>query len=720
MRRAQKIANMMPMMLGPGSRGMMPGQMPFGHGPLFAHGQQMHQALPARKVKQVPFGVQQMVVQNMPVQPKGGGAPQAGVGLYFKMDTLGRYYVEMVLSNSSAEATGVVAKGDILEVVDEKSTQGVSLPQLRDMILGTSGSYVNLSFLREKGGEGFRYDIDLIRGDPNKLATADLEVEQFDMKMGSQKSVTSLGNAAPMIARTAVPKPQTPEPRAAPRVAYGVVSASSPTHDASELYGESMRNAAESSAEAESYKKRYLAEQTMHLEAERELQNQREQISSLQKMVAQLQAKAAVDAGPVDSSRALAAGFVPKQDLVSAMNRNKALEQELQEAKSRSTAAPAGAGGDSVPRAQYQALERKATELEEEVRRQLSIVKSHQTGSGNDQIQRMCVVALPAAVSALHSLSEESGHASSATWALVRAQDYVAHLASSRYPLSIPGLVTCIAKGSTPQAVAPQERSRLLVDTQDACLAMSVISWDPEGRNMLLRDSRTVPALLGILGLARGSLPVDTTNEKELEALNIPPQAICARFAAMTLGNFSLDEGGRMSIMRESEAMSVLVDAIAGEDRDTAQFALLCAGNVFMLPDARQKLLEIGGAVDTLFDKLTSTEVMTIRFAAGAVRNFAADDSCREAITKVKGSISLLQELSRNMNPRIRDHAEHALFNMRMMRVGSPPGFSSSQNTLLHDNSEALSMRSSARSVGGGASDRSAFENIGANLFGMA
>jgi len=34
-----------------------------------------------------------------------------------------RYYVEMVLANSSAEATGVVAQGDILEVVDEKSTR---------------------------------------------------------------------------------------------------------------------------------------------------------------------------------------------------------------------------------------------------------------------------------------------------------------------------------------------------------------------------------------------------------------------------------------------------------------------------------------------------------------------------------------------------------------------------------------------------------------------
>ena len=91
----------------------------------------------------------------VPVKSTGAQVEQAGVGLYFKMDNFGRsagvvqasftvcakqdsrqnnlaydfklilrrYYVEMVLSNSSAEATGVVAKGDILEVVDEKHTQ---------------------------------------------------------------------------------------------------------------------------------------------------------------------------------------------------------------------------------------------------------------------------------------------------------------------------------------------------------------------------------------------------------------------------------------------------------------------------------------------------------------------------------------------------------------------------------------------------------------------
>ena len=62
----------------------------------------------------------------------------------------------------------------------------------------------------------------------------------------------------------------------------------------------------------------------------------------------------------------------------------------------------------------------------------------------------------------------------------------------------------------------------------------------------------------------------------------------------MTLGNFSLDEGGRMSIVHEERALSVLAEAISGEDVDMATFALLCAGNIFMIPEARQRFLFIG------------------------------------------------------------------------------------------------------------------------------
>jgi hypothetical protein len=337
----------------------------------------------------------------------------AGVGLFFKMDNMGRYYVEMVMPKSSAEATGVVERGDILEVVDEKTTIGVSLAQLRDMILGKTGSYVNLSFLREKGGDSFRYDVDLFRGTPNMPMDADEEVNTT--VKGYQRSQRSAGHPSNIVEDYPVSSPQS--------------LASNPEH----------------------FK---LVEQRM-LAAERELQISREQMSSLQDVIGQLMNKDTV------------------QDLESAVQRCKLLELELDQERQQ----------PKVPYAQYQALEAKMMDLEEELRRQIAIVNSHQAGPANDQIQRMCVMALPAAVSALHNLSEESGHASSATWALVRAEDYVAHLASSRYPLSIPGLVSCIEKGASltgTSAVTTQEIARILTDTQDASLAMSVISWDPE------------------------------------------------------------------------------------------------------------------------------------------------------------------------------------------------------------------------------------------------
>lgn len=52
----------------------------------------------------------------------------------------GRYYVQMVLPNTSAAATGVVKPGDILELVQNESVVGKSLQQLRSMILGPAGA----------------------------------------------------------------------------------------------------------------------------------------------------------------------------------------------------------------------------------------------------------------------------------------------------------------------------------------------------------------------------------------------------------------------------------------------------------------------------------------------------------------------------------------------------------------------------------------------------
>ena len=67
------------------------------------------------------------------------------------------------------------------------------------------------------------------------------------------------------------------------------------------------------------------------------------------------------------------------------------------------------------------------------------------------------------------------------------------------------------------------------------------------------------------------------------------PETIVSRYV-----NVCTVSGGRLSIVRETNAMKVLVEAISGEDVDRATFALLCAGNLFMIPEARQRFLLVG------------------------------------------------------------------------------------------------------------------------------
>ena len=89
--------------------------------------------------------------------------------------------------------------------------------------------------------------------------------------------------------------------------------------------------------------------------------------------------------------------------------------------------------------------------------------------------------------------------------------------------------------GANTSTLAPEERQRLMVDTQDACLAMSVISWDPEGRNMLLRDNRTVAALVDVLGQLEGQFPDGPIGDNAYSALNIPAQVFFTQRARMTI-----------------------------------------------------------------------------------------------------------------------------------------------------------------------------------------
>ncbi len=56
------------------------------------------------------------------------------------------------------------------------------------------------------------------------------------------------------------------------------------------------------------------------------------------------------------------------------------------------------------------------------------------------------------------------------------AEDYIAHMASTHFPLSVQQLVETLQMQSSATAV------------HDATLSLAIISWDPEGRKIILMN----------------------------------------------------------------------------------------------------------------------------------------------------------------------------------------------------------------------------------------
>lgn len=278
-------------------------------------------------------------------------------------------------------------------------------------------------------------------------------------------------------------------------------------------------------------------------------------------------------------------------------------------------------------------------------------------------------MALPAVVSALHQLSQDTGHSSSATWALLRAEDYIAHMASTHFPLSVQDLVETL------------EPTRTQTEIHDACLSLAIISWDPEGRKIILFNQSSVSRLVEVLGRGVSEASMLSGHTGAGGAPEGSLVSLAARFAAMTLGNLSLDKPGRESIQMAGQAVPRLVEAIRGGEEETASFSLLCVGNLFMLPEARSAFLRCRGSVDGLCAALGSPYVMTIRFAVGAVRNLAADGPSRDAILSVMGAVKRLQDLKEHPQPKIRDHATSALYNLNI-QDGSAMSMTRSMNSV--------------------------------------
>mgnify|MGYP000845541565 CR=1 FL=1 len=478
----------------------------------------------------------------------------------------------------------------------------------------------------QSSGESFRFDVDLLRGDPARYS------DGKDLGVGSSAEDLMSPMASPMAA---------------------------------------VRNGADGNLQAQVeslererdvFRKRFLAEQRLHFEADQELSTSRERVRQLKQQVEQLTQLLEEAQSHEKSPGSDASGMVHKK-LEAADARVQTLEAQLRLAHTQVAKLQAGGESGGVDLSQYVRKEhfldvqRRAQELEAGVVRQAaagtSLVQESQT-----TVQRLCAMALPAAVSALYKMSEDSGHGSSATWALIRAEDHIAQIASAHFPISINSLVQ--------SAGAPESSSA----AHEATLVMAIISWDTQGRKLLMQEPGAVAVLLNMLQGARSTgapsedmqLPLIAGSPQDGERAS--EAELCARFAAMTLGNFSLEESGRALIAAEQSVVASLIDTVRGTDAEAASFALLVVGNLCMITEARSQLLEIRGGVESIFRALHSRETQTVRFAVGAVRNFAADEMCRAALLRIGGAREVLEQLTQHPYPRIRDHAAHALANL--------------------------------------------------------
>ena len=90
---------------------------------------------------------------------------QAGVGIFFQQDVVGKIVAKTLVKGGSAERDGTVQIGDRILSVDDRSVAGESIPVLRSIVLGPQGSAVKMKFARQSShGAVQEFSISLIRG----------------------------------------------------------------------------------------------------------------------------------------------------------------------------------------------------------------------------------------------------------------------------------------------------------------------------------------------------------------------------------------------------------------------------------------------------------------------------------------------------------------------------------------------------------------------------
>ncbi len=105
----------------------------------------------------------------------------AGIGVFFgQQRNDGRVFIQNIVKGGSAERDGTVRNGDVLLSIENQSVQGASLSDLRNLILGAPGTFVELSFQRADGAGERTFSVRLMRGTPEFFAQMKVKTLMVD------------------------------------------------------------------------------------------------------------------------------------------------------------------------------------------------------------------------------------------------------------------------------------------------------------------------------------------------------------------------------------------------------------------------------------------------------------------------------------------------------------------------------------------------------------
>jgi len=101
----------------------------------------------------------------------------SGVGLVFNQeDTNGPISISCISKGGSAEQQGKVQVGDEIDSVENINVAGKSIAELKQLMRGEIGSYVNMKLRRGKqDGSSMHYDVSLMRGQAEAFLSREMQ-----------------------------------------------------------------------------------------------------------------------------------------------------------------------------------------------------------------------------------------------------------------------------------------------------------------------------------------------------------------------------------------------------------------------------------------------------------------------------------------------------------------------------------------------------------------